>query len=131
MHAYMLLPNSYTWWDPKLKEKLNDVPYAYPRYATRTLSQTLYLGFNVLASARQNPFKAGSAVVVSNVNDENVSIEMIDQLTADWKKLAPQKVTTYQFPASLKLKHDIINPSKNFDLPGLVYPKLIELIQAP
>lgn len=131
MHAYMVLPNSYTWWDPVNKDALGSIPYAYPRYATRTLAQTLRIAFNVAACARQNPIKAGSLVVVSNVNDESVNLEMIDQVTAEWQKRSPQKVTTYQFPASLKLKHDLINPDPALDLPGLVYTKIIELIQAP
>jgi pimeloyl-ACP methyl ester carboxylesterase len=132
MRAYMLLPNSYTWWNPEKKEDPGSrIPYAYPRYASHTLAQTLRLGFNVMACARQEPIKAGSLVVVSNLNDESVNLEMIEAVTSDWQKLAPQKVTTYQFPANLKVKHDLINPDPEIDLQGLVYPKLIDLIQAP
>jgi alpha-beta hydrolase superfamily lysophospholipase len=131
MRAYQILPNSYTWWDPVKKEIPNPMVISYPRYATRTLAQTLRVAFAVLASSRQTPIKAGSLVVVTNPTDEAVNLEMIDQVTRNWQKLAPQKVSTYQFPASLGLQHDIINPDPRFDLQGLVYPKLIELVQAP
>ncbi len=131
MRLYQVLPNSYTWWDAENKDKPDPRIISYPRYSTRTLAQTLRLGFNVMASARREPIKATNLVVVSNPDDEAVNLEMIARASADWQKMAPQKVSAYQFPANLGLKHDLINPDPQFDQKNVVYPKLIEFIQAP
>jgi pimeloyl-ACP methyl ester carboxylesterase len=132
MRAYMVLPNSYTWWDPVNKDIPTIQTYTYPRYATRTLAQALKIGLNVLANARQSPFKAGSVQVITNANDELVNLEMIAQLTSSWKKLAPEKVSTYEFPASQKIKHDLFDPEQTeVDVVSLAYPQLLELATAP
>ena len=44
MRVYRLMPNSYTWWNAELKDADVKIPYAYPRYATRTLAQTTSSG---------------------------------------------------------------------------------------
>ena len=89
------------------------------------------LGFAVTSAARRNPPAAGSLVVVTNANDSRVNREMIDQAVTLWQARAPGKVSTYEFPASLGLDHDVIDPSQASARPDVVYPKLIELIQAP
>ena len=130
MRAYMLLPNSYTWWDPVNKDLPTTMTYAYPRYTTRSLAQTLRVGGNVAAQANQAPFKAGSDIVVSNANDEAVNLELIDRFAATRKRQSPDKVSTYQFPSSLGVKHDLLDPNQDVDVVHLVYPKLLELITA-
>ena len=132
MRAYMALPNSYTWWNPEVKDALTVMTYAYPRYSSRTLAQTLKLGQNVLAHARQHPLQAGSVLIVTNPNDEAVNMEMIAKLTSSWQKLAADKVSTYQFPAEPFLKHDLLDPNQEeIDVVTLAYPKLLELLTAP
>jgi pimeloyl-ACP methyl ester carboxylesterase len=132
MRAFMLLPNSFAWWDPQKKEALSvGMPYAYPRYATRSLSQILRLGLNISARARNSPIQAGSLTMITNATDESVNLDMAVQITRAWQKLAPQKISSYQFPASLNLKHDLFDPHQEIDVARLAYPKIIELILAP
>ena len=130
MRVYSLLPNQFTWWDP-VQQADNGSDTDYPRYATHSLAQTLRLGFAVTAAARRSPPAAGSLVVVTNANDQQVNREMIDRMVALWQKSAPGKVSTYEFPAELGLAHDLIGPGAYNARPDVVYPKLIELIQAP
>ena len=39
-----------------------------------------------------------------------------------------QPLSTYQFDASLKLEHDLIDPSQKNQHIDIVYPQLVELI---
>jgi carboxylesterase len=130
MRLYSLLPNQFTWWDP-VKQENNGSDYNYPRYSTHALAQALRLGFAVTSAARRAPPAAGSLVVVTNANDDQVNRQMIDQAVALWQARAPTKVSTYEFPVSLGLQHDLLDPSAPGAHPEVVYPKLIELIQAP
>jgi pimeloyl-ACP methyl ester carboxylesterase len=130
MRLFLLLPNQFTWWDPVNKEN-SGLDTTYPRYSTRAMAQYLRLGFAVTAAARRGPPAAASLVVVTNANDTDVNREMIDQVVALWQSRARQKISTYEFPSSLGLQHDLINPLAANAHPEAVYPKLIELIQAP
>jgi hypothetical protein len=70
-------------------------------------------------------------VVVTNANDRQVNQEMTDRVVALWQKRTPGKVSTYEFPAELGLDHDLIDPDSPHANTDAVYPRLIELIQAP
>lgn len=130
LRAYLWLPNSYQWWDTA-RQEAGGQPYAYPRYATRTLAELLRLGLAVMADARREPPAAGSVVVVSNASEPSVNNAMIEKATALWQAHAPEKVKAYQFPSELNLPHDLIDPGDPGANPEVVYTKLIELIQAP
>jgi pimeloyl-ACP methyl ester carboxylesterase len=130
MRVLQLQPNSFAWWNEQEKEACGP-EYAYPRYSSWALAQILRFGQAELADIKQKPPQAKSIVVMTNANDEAVNNEMIAQAVADWKKTSPEKISTYEFPAEMKLGHDIIDPSdKDGDIDA-VYPKIIEFIQAP
>ena len=42
--ALVRLPNTFMWWDPRVRENLPGPPYNYPRFATRPLGEALRLG---------------------------------------------------------------------------------------
>lgn len=46
-----------------------------------------------------------------------------------WQKTAEVYVRTYQFPKDLELPHDLITFNRPGGNPGIVYNKLLELIQ--
>jgi carboxylesterase len=130
MRAYLILPNSFAWWDEEKKEA-GGPDFAYPRYATRGLTQTLRLAQAVRAQAMREPFRAKSLVVINNANDTSVNNEMTEIVTAAWEKNNPGRVKTYEFPADLQLGHDIIEPTDDDANVEAVYPRLIEAIQGP
>ena len=129
VRAYLLLNNSFTWWNPD-KGEAGAPPYAYPRYATHSAAQAMRLGQLVLADAQREPLAASTLTVVTNANDGAVDNSQTAVVAAAWQKLNPGKVTTYEFPASLKLGHDIIDPAEPDSLPDVVYPQLIALLEA-
>ena len=125
MNLYTLRPNSFIWWDPVLKEA-SPPPYAYPRYSTRALVQTLRLGFAIQADARRERPAVQKITVVLNANDAAVNNELTRQVVKIWQSRGAN-VSTYEFDASLNLDHDLIDPTQPRQRIDIVYPRLIEL----
>jgi len=127
VNLYSLLPNSFEWWDPALKENI-EPPYAYPRYSTRTLAQILRLSLGVQAQARQRGPGAQTIWVVTNANDSVVSYPLIQRVVSLWERWEAGRVRTYHFPPELGLGHDLIDPNQPDQRTDVVYPKLLEII---
>jgi len=125
MNFYLLKPNSYVWWDPALQTETKP-DHAYPRYSMRALAQLLRLGFSVQTSARHTAPAAKQVIMVTNANDTSVNNELISQVVTHWQEDGAD-VKTYEFPASLGLEHDMIDPDQPNQNIDVVYPQLIEL----
>jgi esterase/lipase len=128
MYLFRLLPNFYQWWDPDLKETAGP-QHAYPRYASRALGQILRLGRAIETRSRQVPPAARSILLVTNANDFTVNNDLARRVLANWRAHGAQ-VATYEFPASLHLGHDLIDPAQEYQRTDIVYPRLIELIDS-
>ncbi len=81
MNYYLTVPNSYTWWDEDLKEKIGP-DYAYPRYSTHALGQLLRVGFAVQVDAQRIAPAACSILVVTNANDTSVNNALTDMIAS-------------------------------------------------
>jgi alpha-beta hydrolase superfamily lysophospholipase len=125
MNLYTFLPNSFTWWDP-VRQLQGSPEHQYPRYSTRALVQTLRLGFAIQAQAQREKPAAQKIVVVFNANDDSVNNVLTMDVVKNWQAHAAN-LTTYEFEASLKLGHDIIDPAQPYQQIDIVYPCLIEL----
>jgi pimeloyl-ACP methyl ester carboxylesterase len=125
--VYSLLPNSFEWWDEELKEN-NPPSHAYPRYSTRALAQLLRLSLVVQAQAREEEPMASEILVVTNANDQSVSMPLIRKTVELWQEHRGSDLQTYEFPAALRLDHDLIDPSHPDERIDIVYPQLIDLI---
>jgi esterase/lipase len=125
MNLFSLLPDSWSWWDEKLKETVPP-PYAYPRYSKHALTEILRLGFVVEKAAKLRAPSSRKIVMVFNANDNSINNERTGQIVELWKKQGATP-ESYTFDASLKLNHDIIDPNDPGQKVDIVYPKLIEL----
>jgi carboxylesterase len=125
--AYLLLPNSFVWWNEDLQEK-NPPSHSYPRYSTRALAQLLKLSLAVQAQAQQSDPLVSDILVVTNDNDHLVSMPLIQKTAELWQQYESSNLQTYKFPAELELAHDFIEPSHPKEKVDIVYPKLIDLI---
>lgn len=123
MNAFSVLPNGYGWWDVE-KQEQGGVPHGYPRYSQRALAQALRLSY----AARSGKPKAGKILVVTNPNDEAINNEITYEEIKDWRK-QKIKFETYEFPAALKLPHDLIEPLAPEGNIEVVYGKLVELVE--
>jgi len=126
-NLFRLLPNFYQWWDPI--KKLEVTPdYGYPRFSTRALAEILRMATVVRAEACQDPPAAGSILVITNDGDIAVVNALTDKVVECWRQLGDQPVSAYQFEASLKLEHDLIDPTQPYQRIDIVYPRLVEMI---
>ena len=125
MNVYGVLPDAFVWWDTVKQANLQP-DYAYPRYSRHGLVQTLRLGFATQASIQSKPPAAKKLVIVFNANDTSVNNELTAQIVKNWQAQGAN-LSTYEFPASLKLGHDLIDPHDDNQNIAVVYPKLVDL----
>jgi carboxylesterase len=124
---YQLLPNNFRWKDP-LEQAAVLPDHSYPRYSTRALAQVLRLGDAIQVAAASRPPAAARIIVVTNANDDRVSNPLTTQVVAQWRQLGGA-VDTFEFPASLGLAHDLIEPYPPDPNTPLVYATLIDLVE--
>lgn len=129
MNIALRLPNSFQWWDADQKEK-GALPGGYPRYSTHALAQILRLGFATRALAQQRAPVARSILVITNANDTDVDNAVTAGVVQVWQDHGAN-LRTFQFDASLKLGHDLIDPARPDQRTDIVYPQLIDLLAHP
>lgn len=123
-------PNRWQWWDPLQKENNPETAaYGYRRYPTHAMAEGLRLGFIAQQLARHKKPGAQRMVVVTNANDNSVHNGITAALAKSWRKQGAA-VTTYEFPKSLNLPHDLVAPERPSSNTAVVYPVLLELMGA-
>ncbi len=127
--ALLRLPNMFFWWDPRKKGKVQRPPYAYPRFPTHVIAETMHLGSEVYAQAREKEAVCPSILVVTSASDLAASNAFTARLVAAWEQKRSSGITAYQFPASEKVPHDFIDPNQSNQQVEIVYPRLIEMLE--
>jgi len=122
------LPNLFIWWDSKVKQDLPGPRHVYPRFSTRSVAATLQLGWTTLKDALRAAPGCRSLVMVTVGGDIAVDNGLCDELVDAWRRHGVRDVVTYQFPDSLKLNHDVIDPEQVGGNPAITYPVLSRLI---
>lgn len=126
MNLVSVLPNTFVWWDP-VHKMVGGIDHAYPRFSTHALGQTLRFGLAVRAGAKSGAPVASKLLVITNAHDPAVNSDLIAGIVQDWRSHGAN-LTTYEFPASLNLEHDFIEPENPKTPVEVVYPTLIELM---
>jgi alpha-beta hydrolase superfamily lysophospholipase len=124
------LPNFYVWWDGARREGMRGPQHAYPRFATRAMAETLRLAAQVSKSAARPGAvpKAREVLLVINASDPAVDNRASLDVVRQWRAHGASGVQTYEFAASLKLLHDIIDEEQPEQRTTIVYPIIIDLI---
>jgi hypothetical protein len=123
--AYVL-PNFWVWWDSRLKDKL-EPPYGYPRFSTHAYAALFKTATRVLKAARAAAPKAGSISVITNAAEPGLDNRFTYQLVERWRRHGAA-VSTFEFAASERLPHDLIDPANPAQNTKLVYPVVIKTI---
>jgi alpha-beta hydrolase superfamily lysophospholipase len=122
------LPNTFVWWDDKLKQDLAGPAHVYPRFATRSVAATMRVGAAVRAAAERRSPACRSLVVVTVGGDPAVDNGAAEALVRAWRSRGADDVQSYEFPANLRLSHDVVDPEQVGGNPALTYPVLIDFI---
>ncbi|BDE04815.1 hypothetical protein WPS_00910 [Vulcanimicrobium alpinum] len=124
--ALRALPNRFAWWDPRRKEA-QPPPHGYPRFATRTLGESLAISTALVDPGAR--VHARRAFVVLNARDPIVNNPFARRRFARLVRFGVDVVPVTL--DGLPEIHDIIEPEIPEARTDLVYPRLIELIERP
>jgi pimeloyl-ACP methyl ester carboxylesterase len=125
--AAQRLPNFYMWWNNDLKARLGP-PYGYPRFPTHAYAALFECGRDLVWSARRTAPKARSIAVVTNAGEPRLNNRFTYSLVDSWKRHGAN-VETFEFPASDRLTHDLIDPGNAAQRIDYVYPIVTRLIE--
>jgi carboxylesterase len=120
------LPNFFVWWDPKLKDRRGP-PHGYPRFATHAYAALFETASGVQKGARKARPKARELAVITNAAEPRLDNRITYQLVEAWRARGAD-VSTYEFPASAHLPHDLIDPANEEQNTPLAYPVIINTI---
>ncbi len=122
------MPNFFFWWDDQRREELLGPKHVYPRFSTRSVAATLYVGSATRAEAEQRAPACRELVMVTVGGDVAADNAMCAALMSTWRARGAPGLTEYQFPAALKLNHDVVDPEQVGGNPALTFPVLTRLI---
>jgi acetyl esterase/lipase len=121
-----LLPNFFIWWDPKFKDRRGPA-HGYPRFATHAYAALFQTASGVLKDAGRRRPKAREIAVITNAAEPRLDNRFTYSLVAAWLRTGA-RVSTYEFPASSHLPHDLIDPANEEQNTKLAYPVVIKAI---
>jgi pimeloyl-ACP methyl ester carboxylesterase len=115
-----ILPNFYIWWNSKLKDNIGP-SHGYPRFSTKAYAALFEAGSGVFKAARSSAPKARSIAVITNAAEPRLDNRFTYQLVDRWRAHGAN-VSTFEFPASENLPHDLIDPANPDQNTQRVYP---------
>jgi alpha-beta hydrolase superfamily lysophospholipase len=123
------VPNFYLWWNNKEKEAMAGPSYAYPRFGTRCMADTIELSRDVRDHLTSHSLRASSMAILTSACDMGVNNEQTKQIAAQWEQRNPGRVSIYEFPKTLGIPHDMIDPNQPDAKTQVTYPKILELLR--
>jgi pimeloyl-ACP methyl ester carboxylesterase len=121
------LPNRYVWWNKEQKDRIGP-PHGYPRFATHAYVALFTTGAGVIRAARTSAPKASQISVITNAAEPRLDNRFTYGLVADWRRHGAH-VSTFEFPESDHLPHDLIDPANPAQNTALSYPVVIRTIE--
>ena len=126
----LMLPNAMVWWNPLETVRPPELSYAYARYATHGLAETMRLGAIVDSSAHTTPPAAPNIAMLLNDADVAVNQALAERVIAAWRS-SGRDVNVQVLPFWRRLPHDLINPREPAGDTELIYPMLLEIMNGP
>ena len=94
------------------------------------MAQIMLLGWFVIKDASRLAPKTQDILVVANALDESVNDRIFAKVIDNWKKHNGVRITRFEFDRSLGVLHDLIDPEQPYQRIAVIYPRLVELIEA-
>ena len=123
----LVVPNFFVWWDSKLKGRVAGPTQCYPRFSSRALAQVYRLGLEVIDAAGHAKPAARRVTIVTSASDEAVSKEAVRELSRRWRARGAE-IIDYDFPESLAVRHDMIDPEQPYQRIAVAYPVIVRLV---
>jgi carboxylesterase len=125
-----IAPNFYIWWNAKSRERIGP-PHGYPRFATHAYAALFTTAGGVMSHARRAKPMARTIGVITNSGEPRLDNRHTLRLVARWRSHGAE-IDTFDFPASERLPHDLIDPIAN--APAVIersYPVVERMILGP
>lgn len=123
------LPNFYQWWDSSKKENLPGPAYAYPRFGTHCMADTIQLSRDVRANLGTQPLLAKRIIFLTTASDRAANNQLTNQISEQLKGREESQVVSCEFPESVGMPHDMIDPSQPDAKTDPSYSKILELVE--
>jgi pimeloyl-ACP methyl ester carboxylesterase len=112
------------WYNPS-------TPHTYTGVPWRALGQVLRLSKATFAGALHQAPKVQDVALVTVEGDEVVSNLVTSRLIGLWRKKGLAHFASIEFPKTMNIEHDMIDPSQKNQQTDIVYPVLVKLLNAP
>jgi pimeloyl-ACP methyl ester carboxylesterase len=121
------LPDHYTWWDPRIKEKCLPL-YAYPGFPSHSLAQCIFFGNDVMQAAKSGTAPLGRrCTLVTSHTESAVNNAVAAGLLDTWER-SGARYDRIELTGLGAPRHDIIDPTTFPQARTLVYPKLLSIV---
>jgi esterase/lipase len=101
---------------------------ALPRFSTRSLAAVLHIGWFVRDEALHRAPVCHAIAVVTVGGDHAVDNALTAQVLNAWRRHGARDIETYEFPKSLHLNHDVVDPEQVDANVAVTYPVLMRAI---
>ena len=105
--------------------------HTYPGFSSWALGQLLRVSVATFARALNQAPRVQDVVLVTSRSDQAVSDYLVWQLIGLWRNRELFKFASVDFPKTMKIEHDMIDPTNKNQQTEIVYPVLIRLLDAP
>jgi esterase/lipase len=126
--VYARLPNTFQWWDPRVRQAIQQPEITYPRYAMRGVAAFLRLSYAMQDLARYTPPSAKRIWVITTECDTAISQPVLKHVMGLWRAQGV-KVQTHRFPAGLGLDHNFIDPGHPRQHVDIAYPVILSALE--
>ena len=123
-----LLPDIHTDW---FSVDAHAPDHTYPGFSSRALGQLLRLSVAIFAGALDRPPRVQDVELLTSKSDDAVSDYIAWQLIGLWRAKGLFKFSAVDFPKTIKIGHDMIDPAQKYQQTRIVYPVLVRLLDAP
>jgi pimeloyl-ACP methyl ester carboxylesterase len=121
-NAMRYVPNVNVWWDTSRQDAEQVPRYGYAKFASRSVAGLMTLG-STLGTTRTSAY----VVYVLNAGDASVDPELVRTLVSRQRD-AGNRVTIYEFPASLHVSHEYVDPEDPSNKAEQTFPALIDVL---
>ena len=102
-------------------------PDRMPGWCSRGIAQMMELGLAARRGASDRAPRTHAIRMLVNAHDQTVSRTLIDDLVASWRgKGTP--VETYELSDTLRLRHDLVDPTERGAKPSVTEPVILTLL---
>ncbi|HEX6567044.1 MAG TPA: alpha/beta fold hydrolase [Chthoniobacterales bacterium] len=105
--------------------------YAYPGFSTRALAQILRFSMATFAEAFDHAPRVQEILLITSKSDETVSDFLAWRLIGLWRSKGLFKFAAVDFPKSMEIDHDMIDPAHKNQQTEIVYPVIVSMLSAP